>query len=355
MPEQLRVGVVGLGIWGRNHAALYTNYHRSELTVVCDQNAERAQAIASKYGCKWTTDVNEAARQCDAIAIATPDFAHTEPALAAIAAGKHVLIEKPLATSMQEALQIWHAAEAAGVVAMVDFHLRWSPDYLMISDVIRRGDLGALYMAYIRISNALEVAQRWLPWSHRSGPEWFLLPHILDLMVWIMEETPRAVFARGAVNVVGGARQDCLDALQASFQFERAFVTVETSWAVPSSVPWVVDADFALYGAKGRVHFKPADRNLTVADATRYYWPVAGEDPDRYGRLSHWIYDPMRRWVESCLGRVAVTSTVADGVRNTALVIAVLDAIKARKEIPIELPRLEPRKAAAPAAPSGVR
>lgn len=341
MPEQqLRVGVVGLGIWGRNHAALYANYHRSHLAVVCDQDPDRAQAIASKYDCKWTTDAREAALQCDAVAVATPDFAHTGPALASIEAGKHVLIEKPLATSTEEALRVWRAAEAAGVVAMVDFHLRWSPDYLMINDALRRGDLGLLYMAYIRISNALEVAQRWLPWSHRSGPEWFLLPHILDLMVWIMEETPKSVFARGAINVVGGTRQDCLDALQASFQFKHAFVTVETSWAVPSSVPWVVDAEFALYGSKGRVHFRPADRNLNIATEARYFWPVPGEDPDRYGRLAHWIYDPMRYWVDSCLGLVPATSTIADGVRNTALVAAVLEAIKTGKEIAIELPQL---------------
>ncbi len=340
MSKQLRVGVVGLGIWGRNHAALYANYHRSKLSVVCDTNKERAFALAEKYNCAWTTDVREAAEQCDAIAIATPDFAHTESALAVIDAGKHVLIEKPLATSITEATQVWQAANAAGIVGMVDFHLRWSPDYLLISDAMRRGELGTLYMAYIRISNAMEVAQQWLPWSHRSGPEWFLLPHILDLMVWILEETPKSVFARGANNIIGGARQDCLDALQASFQFERAIVTVETSWAVPSSVPGVVDADFALYGSKGRVHFKPNDRNLDIA-STRYYWPVPGEDPDRYGRLSHWFYDSMRYWVDSCLGLASPTSTLADGVRNTALVEAVLQAITERREVAVTYPALE--------------
>lgn len=349
MSKPLRVGVVGLGIWGRNHAALYSNYPRSELAVVCDTDEGRARSLAEKYRCAWTTNVRDAAKQCDAIAVATPDFAHTESALAVIDAGKHLLIEKPLATTTKEALQVWKAADAAGIVGMVNFHLRWSPDYLLISDAIRRGDLGALYMAYIRISNATDVAQHWLPWAHRSGPEWFLLPHILDLMVWLLEETPKSVFARGASNIVGGARKDCLDALQASFQFERAIVTVETSWAVPSSVPWVVDADFALYGSKGRVHFKPNDRNLNIA-AERYHWPVPGEDPDRYGRLSHWFYDSMRYWVDSCLGLVAPTSSIADGVRNTMLVEAVLQSISDRREVVIALPELESRTVSSAAA-----
>lgn len=349
MSKQLRVGVVGLGIWGRNHAALYSNYPRSELTVVCDTDEGRARSLAAKYGCAWTTNVRDAAKQCDAIAVATPDFAHTESALAVIDAGKHILIEKPLATRTKEALQVWKAADAAGIIGMVDFHLRWSPDYLLISDAIRRGDLGALYMAYIRVSNAVDVAQHWLPWAHRSGPEWFLLPHILDLMVWLLEETPKSVFARGASNIVGGARKDCLDALQASFQFERAIVTVETSWAVPSSVPWVVDADFALYGSKGRVHFKPNDRNLNIA-AERYYWPVPGEDPDRYGRLAHWFYDSMRYWVDTCLGLVPATLTIADGVRNTMLVEAVLQSISDRREVVIALPKLESQAVSSAAA-----
>src|ERR1700683_2010224 len=132
MSKQLRVGVVGLGIWGRNHAALYSNYSRSQLNVVCDMDEARARTLAKKYDCAWTTDVREAVKHCDAIAVATPDFAHTEVALAAIGAGKHILIEKPLATSTDEALKVWKAAEAAGIVGMVDFHLRWSPDYLLI-------------------------------------------------------------------------------------------------------------------------------------------------------------------------------------------------------------------------------
>jgi predicted dehydrogenase len=339
MSKQLNVGVVGLGIWGRNHAALYANYHRSNLSVVCDTNEERARSLAKKYGCAWATDIDSALRQCDAIAIATPDFAHTEVALAAIAAGRHVLIEKPLATTSEEAVKIWRAADAARIVGMVDFHLRWSPDYLLISDAIRKGDLGSVYMAYIRISNALEVAQHWLSWSNRSGPEWFLLPHIVDLMVWLLNEIPTSVFTRSATNVVGGARDNRLDALQASFQFPHGFVTVETSWAVPSSIPWVVDSDFALYGSKGRVHFKPSDRNLTVA-TDRYYWPVPGEDPDRYGRLSAWVYDSMRYWVDACLGLVVPTSTIMDGVTSTALVESVLASIQTKSEVTVTIPRL---------------
>jgi predicted dehydrogenase len=164
-----------------------------------------------------------------------------------------------------------------------------------------------------------------------------------------LEETPRSVFARAASNIMGDSRQNCIDALQASFQFERAIVTVETSWAVPSSVPWLVDADFALYGSKGRVHFKPADRNLNIA-AERYYWPVPGEDPDRYGRLSHWFYDSMRYWVDCCLGLVPPTSTIADGVRNTVLVQAVLQAITERSEVKIAFPKLESRYLSSAAA-----
>lgn len=104
MSQRAKVGVVGLGIWGQNHPLVYSDYHRCELVVVCDLDEDRARKVAERYGCEWTTSVAElASSDVEAFSVATPDFAHFEPMNTLIQGGKHVLVEKPLTTNLEEA------------------------------------------------------------------------------------------------------------------------------------------------------------------------------------------------------------------------------------------------------------
>src|SRR5262249_15728318 len=117
-----RVGVVGVGLHGEMHLQAYSTYDRCQLACVCDLNADRARAMAEKYGCDWTTDVEDLARSdVDGVSIATPDFAHLQPALQLIAAGKHLLVEKPLTTDDADGKRLVDAARDRGVKLMVNF------------------------------------------------------------------------------------------------------------------------------------------------------------------------------------------------------------------------------------------
>jgi len=104
--RRLRTAVIGAGITGRAHAAVLADYHSSELLAVCSRQGAVAAALAQKYAAPHVfTDYHEllGLPELDAVIIATPDFAHYALALAAAQAGKHVLIEKPLTTSLAQA------------------------------------------------------------------------------------------------------------------------------------------------------------------------------------------------------------------------------------------------------------
>ena len=136
----VRVGIVGAGLWGGNHAMALKDHPGCTLAVICDQVAGRAQTIADKCGCAWTTNVDEvAASDVDAVTVATPDHLHAAPVLALLGAGKHVLVEKPLATTVAEAQAMVDAAERAGRSLMVDFHARWHPLYMGAKGYVERG------------------------------------------------------------------------------------------------------------------------------------------------------------------------------------------------------------------------
>src|SRR5205823_8419774 len=122
--RRLRTAVIGAGITGRGHAAVLADYHRSELLAVCSRQGAVAAALAQKYAAPHVfTDYHELLRlpELDAVIIATPDFAHHALALAAAQAGKHVLIEKPLTTSLAQADEIVAAVRQAGVAGMTLF------------------------------------------------------------------------------------------------------------------------------------------------------------------------------------------------------------------------------------------
>ena len=109
MEKKIKMGIVGAGTWGRTHAYIYREHSNAEPVAICDMNRERAQAIADEFGIKEVyTDYHEMAEKADidAVAIVTPDFAHADIACCFADHKRHLLIEKPLATTREDAERI---------------------------------------------------------------------------------------------------------------------------------------------------------------------------------------------------------------------------------------------------------
>src|SRR5271165_4073108 len=156
--KRIKMAVIGAGIWGENHAVAFSSYPIVDLAYICDLSAERARKLAEKVDCRWTTSLDEIAKSdVEAVSIATPDHAHKVPCLAMIAAGKHVMVEKPFTTNVAEAREIIAAAEARGVKLMVDFQLRWHPQYMGAKHFMEIGELGDAVMGYARLSDTIHV------------------------------------------------------------------------------------------------------------------------------------------------------------------------------------------------------
>lgn len=331
-----KVAVVGLGIWGTNHALAYADYDRCELVLVCDADRERARATGEKLGVSWTDDVAEvAASDADGVSIATPDHLHAAVTMRMLEAGKNVFLEKPLATSLEEAQRLAATAAASGRIAIVDFQNRWNPAFMGIKESVSKGEIGAPVMGYVRLSDSITVAESWLTWAGKSGPEWFLFPHTIDIVRWIIEQEPVSVYALGQRGILSGRGIDCWDAIQALVQFESCFVTFETSWVVPAGSPSVVDSRFVLYGESGKVDYDWAYNGLTfVRDRVEYPWIPIGTR-DRYGHLTHFVYEPMRHFVDCLAGTAVPEASFDDGLRNVVVIDAIRRSLAEKR--PVEL------------------
>lgn len=355
MDGRLKVGVVGLGIWGQNHCLAYSDYHRCDLAVVCDLDEDRARKLGERYGCDWTTNVKElASADVDAVSVATPDFAHAEPVVALLEAGKHVLVEKPLATTVSDGRAMIEAAARAGTKFMVDFHARWHPLFMGAKDYAERGELGPPVMAYARLSDTIHVPTEMLGWSARSGPEWFLLPHTMDVVRWIISRDPVEVYAKGHRGVLAERGIDCWDTIQALVEFEGgAHATFETSWIVPNSYTNVVDNRLTLYGRDGGLELRNEPSLWAFTD--RFHTPFSSESVTRYGRVSGYQYEPIRYFADCVIDDVEPEATGEDGLMVTAMIEATLASLRERAPVRIRDVLGDGGRAERPAGEAGVQ
>src|SRR6266545_5250537 len=139
----VKLGVVGVGRMGQLYARIAAELPATELVAVCGQRPEPVAEVAGRLGVP--SYAGGAYRQMlaehpeiDAVVVATPEWLHLEPALAAIDAGKHLLVEKPIASTVEDAQRIVDAAEAAGVTLMVCHQLRFDPRYALAKEALAR-------------------------------------------------------------------------------------------------------------------------------------------------------------------------------------------------------------------------
>jgi len=331
----VRVGIIGAGIWGTNHALALTTHPRASVAVICDRDQARAKTAGERFGCTWTTSLNDVAKSdVEAVTIATPDHLHREPVVAMLAAGKHVMVEKPLATTVADGIAMVAAAEQAARYLMVDFHARWHPLFMGAKGYVDRGELGTPVMAYARLSDTIYVPTEMLTWSGHSGPEWFLFPHTMDVVRWLFGRNPIEVVAKGYRGVLEGRGIPCWDAIQAMIEFEGgAFCTFETSWIVPNSYSNVVDNRLSIYGEKGGLEIRNEPSLWAFTD--RFHTPFSSESVTRYGKVWGYQYEPIRYFVDCVADGATPEASGTDGLMVTAMIEATLTSLAEKRPVRI--------------------
>jgi len=125
----VRVGVIGIGNMGWHHARVLSLIKDAQLVGVADPDAARGQLATQQFRCRWFPDYGEMLAEVDAVCIAVPTLLHHRVGLACLKAGVHVLIEKPIAASQQEALELIQAADQAGRLLQVGHIERFNPAF----------------------------------------------------------------------------------------------------------------------------------------------------------------------------------------------------------------------------------
>ena len=328
----VRIGIVGAGLWGAMHARAYAQNSRVELAAVCDLDESRAREMAQQYSIpKIYTRIEDMLNEdLDGISVATPDDAHTAVVLAAAARGWHILVEKPLATRIDDCQAMIAAANQAGVILMVDWHNRWNPPIYAAWQAARAGELGELRYIYYRLSDTVYVPTQMLPWASRSSVMWFLGSHAIDTTCWLMDRRPERIFCQKRSGVLAGMGVDTPDLYLTMLEFEGGgLAVIENTWILPQQSPALIDHKVEILGSRGAVYLDPthnrAFEKVSPETAAGFPNPSYADmliSPEIYGKQMGFAVESIHHFAECIeLGKQPLASG-ADGLLNTRLILA---------------------------------
>jgi len=263
---RVRVGVVGLGYWGPNLVRVIHESAAAEAAWMCDRRLEALDALGRRFpAVRQTQDLDEVLEDesVDAVAVATPVSTHHELAIRALKAGKHVFVEKPLASSSELAVELIRAAYERGLVLMPGHTFLYSPPVNWIRELIRSGELGEVYFVSMsRVNLGL--------YQSDVSVIWDLGPHDFSILLYWLDERPSQVISTGRACV-----DDKEDVAFITCEFDSGTIAhVELSWLAPSKLRRTT-----VVGSKKMVVYDDcSNESVRVYDAG-----VLPRDPESFG------------------------------------------------------------------------
>jgi len=313
MSDTLRVALVGAGGIGKTHLGAWKSVPDAKVVAIVDADRGRAQEAAAAISGPAFEDVGEMLKSVrpDAVDTCTPPSAHRAPAEAALAAGCHVICEKPLAQSPGEARAIVAAAESSGKLLMTAFCHRFHPPVAKLKELIAAGELGDVRMFRNRFAGPFSgVENTWFSMPTVSGGGCLMdtSVHSVDLFRFLVGEVTRAQGAMTTVLPALAGRAEDTAAMLLTAE-SGAVGTIEASWALQAGVNVV-----EVYGTRGVafIHYWDGFQSRYKTEAMAGFEPLP-EEGDRFvGELTH--------FANAALGRAELAVTGRDGLRAVEIV-----------------------------------
>jgi len=325
-----RIAVIGMGIMGNMHAQIYQNYPKSELVAVCDLIEVRAGSAGEQYAVNSYTDYDTMLQEedIDAVAVATPDHLHCGPTVASLMSGKDIILEKPMATTIQDCEKIDKAVKASGCKLMINFGNRHRLNTRELKDVIDDGDFGKMKYAYARLSNTIYVPTEMIPaWSGESSAIMFLLPHMADLVSWLFSDEIVEIYAVKTEGYLASKGYPIPDTVTALAKYRNgATACFETAWILPNTEPTIGRCALEVIGEKGvaDLDFFPAGFELTIEGKN---YEKKGYDMGTYrGRPEGWWYESVKYFIDCLEEGIDPGPGSKEGMHITKVLVAIAES-----------------------------
>lgn len=310
------------------YASVLSHLPNAEIVVIADEDASRGKAAAEQFETDWIADYKEAVTRddIDAVVVCSENVRHKEMTIAAAEAGKHVLCEKPLATTVEDAQAMIEACERNGVKLMTAFPVRFNASIAAMRDAIRDGFIG----------ETLTIAAR----NPGTNPgSWFVDPelsgggaiidhtvHVVDVLRWIYDAEITEVYAESGNRLAGNVSDDT--GLLMFKMSNGVPVSLDTSWTRPSNWPIWGGVTIDVIGEKGVLFANAYNNNYEMAETQgpSFAWKsveVTG-DPEM-----------VAAFIDAVANDTPVPVTGEDGLRAVEVALKAMESAETHKIVPV--------------------
>jgi len=327
--KKVKVGIISFEhMHAYSYAACLQRLLGAELVGIADEDPRRGLDAAYRFKTPYYRDYQELLKQeLDAVVVCSANARHRQHTEAAAQAGKHVMVEKPIATSLEDGRAMIAACRAAGVNLQIAFPSRFGAPTLRTKQLLERGELGKIRA--MTGTNHGRNPGGWFvdPLLSGGGAVFDHTVHILDLMRWYTGEEPVEVFCE-MDKLPAGPVIDEIGLVMVKFSC-GSFGTIDTSWCHPENYPTWGDAYLRMVGDKGLLTLdleSQASRLYSKAGASLEYW---GDDYD-YGLVAEFVASVRE-------GRKPAV-TGEDGLAATAVALAAYEAARTGRPVRLDQP-----------------
>lgn len=336
--EKIRFGIIGSGYMGRTHAEAIHRLPNAELVAV--SGGSRAPGLAEQYGVIFEEDKEKmlAREDIDAVVITTPHHLHAEEALSAMHNGKHVLVEKPLATRVEDCDRMTALAAKKKLVLSVGYHQRFRVNNYKACEIIKNGEIGSIAAVQVSMpmyagnfkSGGFGAGWAWWNYPETVGHILNSAPHAVDLLRWFMDEDVVTVSAFSRTLLPDVPIEDTTMAL---LEFSNgAICSLFSSRALPAPAFEGEEYRFRITGTKGLIDLDPYNE-LRVSDEKG--WRVVSQQPlvghegadSAFGDVRMRAYcDQISSFIGCIAGQSGRIGNGADGRAGVEVCLAMLES-----------------------------
>jgi predicted dehydrogenase len=326
------IGLVGCGLFGESHLQAYRGVPNAAVRAVFDTDRDRAMQLAAGFQVpRVCGDLEELCGlpDIDLVDVVTPEAAHIGPVLTALARGKHVFVEKPLATDLDDCARMIEASRSSGRFLMVGHILRFETRYAMLKEELASGRLGAVVSLHARRNRPKDL----LPRYGRIHPVLETGIHDIDLMLWYVGKPVRRV--RGYARAITGGMHP--DTFWGVLEFEGGSIgVVETIWLLPKAAGITLDDAFQVVGTRGVGDLQLVPGALSFWREDGYVVPDISYDPRVMNSARGALRDELAHLCD-CVGegRAPAVNTGVEGRRAVRVALALIESAAAGVDVAI--------------------
>ncbi len=322
----VKIGVIGAGVFGSRHALVLAGIPRCTVVAVADTDHEKAQRLAMEIGAAACANIRDLLEKCpvDALVIALPDALHLDVTLAGIRAGCHILLEKPMTTSLADASFLLEAAKQQDRVFMMGHIMRFDPRYIAVADSLQDAVGEVVLNVSVRKGLALGSALHQFPGTSLVH---HVAVHDIDALRYMTGLEVSGVYACATQQVPD--REGMYDHVAVICKLSNgSLFSINAGWVLPDSIGGAMDVNWNIVTSRRSFYIDLQNGGVRIADGNGFHFPDGFRYQQRHGVHAGFIRDMDEHFIDCIHSGKTPVANFADGWTAVSICDSILKSIK---------------------------